>query len=44
MHAIYTTYARTSHRNSMDYTTQFEAAITDLESEEGRNYAATAKK
>jgi hypothetical protein len=44
MHAIHATNARTSHANSMDHDAQIEAAITDLEPEEGRSYTATAKK
>ena len=44
MHAFRDSTASTSYVNSMDHNARIQAAITDLESQETVNYAATAKK
>jgi Tc5 transposase DNA-binding domain len=44
MTAFLKTHARTSYANSMDHNARIQAAIADLESQDRRNIAATAKK
>ena len=44
MHDFHTAHPRTLNANNMDHEARIQAAITDLESQERVNYAATAKK
>jgi hypothetical protein len=44
MHDFHTTHPRTLNANNMDHEARIQAAITDLESQDRVNYAATAKK
>jgi transposase-like protein len=44
MHAFYPTNARISNPHRMDHEARIQAAITDLESQDCKNYAAIARK